>query len=73
MSNWAYCQTCQAGLNRPTIRECIAESQQCRNLHANPVYHAQEELADRLQDMWDRVAELSDAAGLCPLDWPSNY
>ena len=64
MSNYSYCGTCQAGMSRPTIRECLAESQRCREGHANPVYHAQDELAERLQDMWDRVAELSEAAGL---------
>ncbi len=55
MSAYAYCETCDAPLPSPNIYECIMGEVKCPHGHTQVLYHAELELALKLQELWDHV------------------
>jgi hypothetical protein len=57
MGAWAYCRTCDSGLDKPTLREILDDCQMCNNGHANEPVGSKNEA---LLEIEERIASLEN-------------
>lgn len=57
--SYSYCKHCEEGMPKPSIRECLEESQNCPHCGGiNKVYYAKDVLATHLEDLEERIQKL---------------
>jgi hypothetical protein len=67
MGAYAYCRKCDAGLDRPTLREAVlGERERCVCGHVNELSYPKEELAQYLTDFEERLIAVEKHLNLSP-------